>query len=194
MSRGAFTAEQTDALLAPIKDHRVYQTPQGHSHVAAYEITAHLSRMFGFGGWDKHIVSLDLIGERVSTDAKDNERFTVAYRCHMRLTIYDGDGVVAKVTEDVAIGDAENQWSFGDAHDMAAKSAVSGALKRCAKDLGDQFGLSLYAKGSTRALVRKIVGVSPVADDEAESEPVVPDAEALDPAAFDADDPGRPFD
>ena len=33
------TAQQTDALLAPIKPHRVLKT-QGQSHVAAFDVTA----------------------------------------------------------------------------------------------------------------------------------------------------------
>jgi Rad52/22 family double-strand break repair protein len=33
------------------------------------------------------------------------------------------------------------------------KNAVTYALKRCAKDWGDQFGLSLYNKGSLKALI-----------------------------------------
>ena len=31
-------------------------------------------------------------------------------------------------------------------------------VKRCAINLGDQFGLALYRKGATDALVRKVVG------------------------------------
>ena len=38
-----------------------------------------------------------------------------------------------------------NQASVGAAHDLAMKSAISQALKRCAANLGDQFGLSLYS-------------------------------------------------
>ena len=59
--------------------------------------------------------------------------------------------------EDVGTGEAINQPSRGDAHDLALKSAVSGALKRCAKDLGDQYGLGLYDKGSLEPTVRKVI-------------------------------------
>ena len=55
----------------------------------------------------------------------------------------------------------------GDAHDMAIKTAETQALKRAAINLGDQFGLSLYKKGSTGPLVRKIVGFVPAEQDGA---------------------------
>jgi hypothetical protein len=41
----------------------------------------------------------------------------------------------------------------GDVHDMAIKTAESQALKRCATNLGDQFGLSLYRNGSADPVV-----------------------------------------
>lgn len=175
MSRGRFTAEQVDVLLRPIKSSRVYQA-QGQSHVAAYDVTAHLSRMFGFDGWDKEIVSLELVRERLGHDTKtDKKGWYVTYRCVMRLTIYSPSGQVAKVIEEGATGSAANQPEYGDAHDLAMKNAISYAIKRCAKDLGDQFGLSLYGGGSQRALVVSVVPhnstdvdghIDEVADDE----------------------------
>ena len=64
-------------------------------------------------------------------------------------TIFDPDGNPVAVIEDAATGSAQNMPSPADAFDFAIKNAVSYALKRCAKDLGDQFGLSLYNKGQT---------------------------------------------
>jgi recombination DNA repair RAD52 pathway protein len=42
---------------------------------------------------------------------------------------------------------------LGDHHDNALKTAASDALKRCAINLGTQFGLGLYDKGSTAEVV-----------------------------------------
>jgi recombination DNA repair RAD52 pathway protein len=53
----------------------------------------------------------------------------------------------------VATGTAKNQPSRADAHDLALKAAVSGAEKRAAKALGNQFGLSLYNNGTTKSVV-----------------------------------------
>ena len=56
-----------------------------------------------------------------------------------------------------AAGDATNP-TLADAHDQAIKTAESQAFKRCAVNLGDQFGLSLYKNGSTDATVLDVVG------------------------------------
>lgn len=164
--RGNFTNDQRAMLLEPIQPFRV-QELDGISHLAAWDVTAHLNRMFGFEGWDKQILNLDVLYEHVGTrEVKYRERgeqktrtvaaCSVGYRCTMRLTIYDAEGNVVRQIEDAATGTAKNQRDLGDAHDLAIKSAVSYALKRCAKDLGDQFGLSLYNKGQESAVVQRV--------------------------------------
>ncbi len=153
--RGQFSSSQRNTLLMPIKPGRVSQA-QGMSHVEAYEVIAHLNRIFGFEGWDKEILACELLFETDSGN-EGRSKWTVAYKASMRLTVRDGDGVTVCIKEDVSVGDAQNQPSRADAHDLAMKSAVSTALKRCAKDLGDQYGLSLYAKGSMDALVKRVI-------------------------------------
>lgn len=148
--RGQLTEGQVEALLRPIKPHRVYQQ-QGQSYVAGWEIAAHLTRIFGFCGWEKEVLSLDLICEDGPKDGKKG--WTVTYRCVMRLTVLDQHRELLWRTEDAATGTGNNQPQRGEAHDLAAKNAVTYALKRCAKDLGDQFGLSLYNRGATDAVV-----------------------------------------
>ena len=163
--RGTLAPEQVEVLLRPIRSNRVL-TAQGQSHIPAYDVVAHLSRLFGFEGWDKEVLSIELVGERSHQSTKDGKPRTgwwVTYRCLMRLTIFDRHGRVVKVIEDGATGSSENQPSYGDAHDLAYKNAISYAIKRCAKDLGDQFGLSLYNRGSQKALVGKVLETS--ADD-----------------------------
>lgn len=147
-----FSKAQRNILLEPIKPHRVSKDGKGFSHVEAYEIKAHLNRLFGFEGWSTQIDSLTCIFE----DENDG-KWTVAYLCMMSLTLSSPEGEPVKASSDASTGDATNQRSRADAHDLAVKSAVSGALKRCATAAGDQFGLSLYAKGSMDPLVRKVV-------------------------------------
>lgn len=152
--------DQVEALLRPIKPQRVLKA-QNQSHVAAFDVIAHLNRVFGFGNWDKEVLSMDLVHEHMDPEAFGGKGkptrpgWWVTYRCLLRLTVRDPEGNRVCVLEDVATGSAQNMPSVGDAHDFAAKNAVSYAVKRCAKDLGDQFGLSLYNRGMTSALVGK---------------------------------------
>ena len=146
-----FTQEQIDVLRKDLAPGRVLKT-QGQSYLAAWDVRAHLTRIFGYGGWDFHVDSIDLV---YGND--EGPRWTVGYRCIGTLDIRDDDGRVVCSFSDAAVGGATNQPTAESAHDLAIKSAVSGALKRCAVNLGTQFGLSLYNQGETRDVVRVLV-------------------------------------
>jgi len=156
-----FTEAQVRVLRKDLAPSRVMHT-QGQSYLAAWDVRAHLTRIFGYGGWDYQVLALTEVETRMTGSiggkGDDRPRWSSVYRCTGRLTIRDPEGGYgAVIYEDASVGDSTNQVSPGDAHDLALKSAVSGALKRCAVNLGSQFGLSLYAGGSTRDVVRVLV-------------------------------------
>lgn len=140
------TPQQYSMLLAPLKRQRVGKNDKGHAHMEAWDIRRHLTRIFGFGGWSEEILTCELVQQIdiAPTSPTARTRYTVVYRATLRLTIRYVDGTVMAVFEDGACGDSSNQPKLGDAHDNAMKTALSQALKRCAVNLGDQFGLSLY--------------------------------------------------
>ncbi|WP_433793960.1 Rad52/Rad22 family DNA repair protein [Actinoplanes sp. CA-252034] len=168
------TAEQYEKLLDQLPQFRV-QNLRGQSHLEAWDVRRTLIRIFGFGGFDVETISCEQVaqlehapgtiqitkwvgGNKTSVPNADT-RWTVVYRAQVRLIIKAADGTVFARYEDGATGDSSNQPSLGDAHDMAMKTALSQALKRCAVNLGDQFGLSLYNGGKTNAVVnRTLVG------------------------------------
>lgn len=158
------TTPQLRLLLKPVNPNRVGKLPKtGLAHMEAWDIRRQLIRTFGFGGFDIETISLDLVAETSEVRRKKNREgveygdpytaWTVIYRAQVRLTVKDTDGRVLGRWEDGAVGDSSNQPSRGDAHDMATKTALSQGLKRCATNLGDQFGLSLYNNGSREAVV-----------------------------------------
>lgn len=148
---GHFTPEQHTQLLQPINPRRVLKDGKGMSHVSQQDVVAHLTRIFGFGNWGYEVLSLDCVFEQGRDDK--GLKYDVAYRALVRLTIYDANHNHVTIFEDASIGQGPN-LKRADAHDLAMKSAISTALKRCAKNLGDQFGLSLYNKGQQTALVK----------------------------------------
>ena len=150
------TQKQRDTLLAPVKADRVRRDNNGMSYLEGYEVVAHLNRLFGFEGWDKYVQDLKLVFED-SQDKNGRTGWYACYSCIVRLVIRDPGQNVMMVKEDAGTGEAQNQPQRAAAHDLAIKTAVTDALKRCAKDLGDQFGLSLYRKGSTDALVKVVI-------------------------------------
>ena len=175
------TGEQLDLLMRPLNGNRV-QEHKGQAHLEAWDVRRWLTRVFGFTGWKDEILSLDLVHQSVWpwVDGKGEpvpgkHRATVVYRVTLRLVVKDVHGRELNSWEDVATGEAINQASVGDAHDLAVKAAVSQALKRCAVNLGDQFGLSLYNDGGTAPVIVRTVG-----------HPSVPKPGAVQPAVEDA--------
>lgn len=166
---------QLAQLLKGINPVRVNRDPKGMSYVEAYEIRAHLTRIFGPLRWDevvtdqRQVFEAERVTDRLDKDGFPISKWTVCWYAHCTLTIRSTSGKVLATYGEGATGDAQNFPSRSDAHDMAVKTAASQALKRCAMNLGDQFGLSLYQKGSTRPLVQRTLIWDP--------------AEAVEPAA-----------
>lgn len=158
---------QTDQLLKGINPSRVGKDGKGFAHLEAWDVRAHLIRIFGFAQWSAELIEMEPIFE-TSIEKDGKTRWTVAYRATMRLTIFTG-GMEDAVYTEAAVGDSQNNPSRADAHDMAIKTAESQAFKRCAINLGDQFGLSLYNNGGTGSVVRAVLD----AEESREAEPSV---------------------
>ena len=183
VNRGRLTDQQTDFLLSRISRNRV-QMLRGMAHLEAWDVRRTLIRVFGFGGFSLETLALDLVAEREAQQGKQS-RWTVVYRAQVRLTVYDGDGATIGFWDDAAAGDAVNQKSLGDAHDQAMKTAVSQALKRCAVNLGDQFGLSLYNAGSADPVVIRSLAYMDDPVSQEEDVPVQPEPTPEEPRSVD---------
>lgn len=149
---GYLLPAQQEQLLKPINPARVHKDGRGFSHLEAWDIRAHLNRVFGFGRWSANVVDLQLVFEETG---KSEGRWNVCYRATVTLRIDSPEGWLLATYTEAAAGDATNYPSRAEAHDQAIKTAESQALKRAATNLGDQFGLSLYRDGSTQAVVGK---------------------------------------
>lgn len=173
---GRLTEQQVGFLLQPISNNRV-RNLRGMSHLEAWDVRRQLIRIFGFEGFTVETLSLELVHERGDQRKKKNSSetytaWTIVYRAQVRLTVKDKDGRPIVSFEDAAAGDAVNQPSVGDAHDLAMKTALSQALKRCAVNLGDQFGLSLYNDGSRDGVVMRSLAYMGEPVKESEDTPV----------------------
>ena len=150
------TPQQLQVLLNGIQPHRVSNL-DGMSYLEAWDIRAMLTRIWGFAGWSLLETSpTTLVYEQETTTKAGKPAWKVAYRANMALVVHGTEGDTSYAG--AAVGEAiMPDFKRGDAHDMAIKTAESQALKRCAMNLGDQFGLSLYNNGSLEAVIRKIV-------------------------------------
>jgi hypothetical protein len=147
-----FTAEQVSLLLKPIHPRRV-SVRDGMSYVEGYDIKAELNRVLGFGRWSVDILDQSLICETETKTSKGKDAWYVVYKTSLRLTVCAPDGSAVARYEESHVGESTHPVR-GEAHGNALTNSWTYALKRCATNLGDQFGLSLYGKGSMDALVR----------------------------------------
>lgn len=159
--RGRLDPDQIDQLLLAIDPRRVVDDGRGHAAVAGQDIKAHLTRIFGFGGWSHTITDRELMFcDPVPTpDGTPSWRFGVCWRVEVELRVYDRRGLL------VAVHHGGNMDTVYGAKGSAMQRAYTGAetlaLKRAATSLGDQFGLSLYDGGSLRPIVGGVLGHSP---------------------------------
>lgn len=154
MSGSYLSEKQVSVLLQPIHPKRVTQRKDnGMSHVEGYDIRAELNRVFGFGRWDAEVVDQVLLREAQVKMSTGGQGWNVVYRTRVRLTVKAPDGTPLSIQEATHVGENTHP-AFGESHGNAVTNSETYALRRCAINFGDQFGLSLYNKGSQAATVR----------------------------------------
>ena len=149
--------QQYEQLLKPLNPARVAKRSQAGrnlSYLEAWDVKAHLIRIFGFGNWSWDVKTAELAFE----EKNEKGQWNVGYKVVGVLTVPGMmDNWGATYTE-AAVGSATLPQR-GEAHDMAIKTAESDALKRAAINLGTQFGLSLYNNGSLRDVIGKTLDI-----------------------------------
>lgn len=174
-AQSPLTIEQYEALRRPLNGTRIAkrtQSGQQLSYLEAWDVKAHLTRVFGYGGWSFDIIETRLIGVLdVTVGQQNREGWEPMWYARGTLVIPQlgcsyTEGAVGSATGSRAGGGG----GLGDLHDNALKQAASDALKRCAISLGTQFGLSLYNSGATHDVVKGTL-VKPVGYVEPEADP-----------------------
>lgn len=151
------TSEQLKELQKPIDKDRVKIDQQkGFSYLEAWDVRRTMNRIFGFANWSADVRVMEHVAEREVTMRNGKAGWNVIYRAECVLSLGTPFENGASYTE-WAAGDSTHPVLY-EAHDQAIKTAASQAFKRCAMNLGDQFGLSLYNNGSTEATVAETVG------------------------------------
>jgi Rad52/22 family double-strand break repair protein len=158
------TKQQVDLLLKQIHSKRVL-TRANMAYVEAHDIKAELNRVFGFANWCSDVQEQHMIFEDEVTMGNNKHGWNVAYRSLVRLTICALDGTYLASYTEGHVGDSTHPVR-SEAHGNALTNSESYALKRCAVMLGDQFGLSLYNKGSLAPIVRWTLQAPPEETEE----------------------------
>jgi DNA repair and recombination protein RAD52 len=157
-----FTKPNLDRLTQPIGASRVKSRSGGRggtlSYIEAHDAIRTANEIFGIGGWFYTVEELTPLGEPEPVTKDNRKGFRAGYRAVVKVTIpgvppamNQAGGLASQrptVTfSDVGYGDSiEYTGSYITVQELAMKEAVSDGVKRALKNLGDQFGLSLYDK------------------------------------------------
>jgi hypothetical protein len=146
------TIRQRNGLIGNLRKDRVKHKQDNAklSYLESWDVIATLIKVFGYGGFSSEMLDSTVL--KVETDVPKPGGGTTNFRatvmCTVKLTIHQTGAVY---TEAAAASQSGSQ--IGEVVDFALKTAESDALKRAARFLGTQFGLSLYNDGDLTDVV-----------------------------------------
>jgi len=139
-----FIDKQMQVLKYDIEPSRIKSRTKGNislAYLEGFDLMETANKIFGHGNWSYAITSLD----QVSQETNSNQNIVICYKAVVKLTVYSLDHSKHISKEDVGFGTGISKM-LADAHEGGAKEAVTDAIKRAMRSLGNQFGNSLYDK------------------------------------------------
>lgn len=139
-----FDKNQLAILTQELDSNRIKTREKGNinlSYIEGFDVIDTANKVFGFGNWSYSISKLD----QVSQEVNQNQNNVVCYKAVVQIQIYNINHTLDVNRQDVGFGTGVAK-SLADAHEGAAKEAVTDAIKRCFRSFGNQFGNSLYDK------------------------------------------------
>ena len=140
-----FNDKQLQVLNYELDSSRIKTREKGNislSYIEGHDVIETANRIFGYGNWSYTITKL----EQVSQEQNHNKNVVICYKAVVRIIAQDISHTKEIEREDVGFGSGVAK-TLSDAHEGAAKEAVTDALKRAMRTFGNQFGNSLYDKG-----------------------------------------------
>jgi DNA repair and recombination protein RAD52 len=144
-----FNEEQTKLLNQELASTRIKTRSKGNvnlSYLEGFDIIETANRVFGFGNWDYAISKL----ETVSQEINQNQNHVICYKAVVQVLVHNDTHSQDVSREDVGFGTGIAK-TLADAHEGAAKEAITDSIKRAMRSFGNQFGNSLYNKSRTQA-------------------------------------------
>lgn len=175
----SLTVKQFETLSRPLNRARVAKRSQGGkqlSYLEAWDVKAHLIRVFGYCNFDAELIDYGMVAVRDYVGNGEKPMTEAIWHARVRLIVRDPEGNTLATYTEGAVGSASGPENMiSEQHDNALKTAESDALKRCAINLGNQFGLSLYDDGTTADVIKGTVVTpegweppKPVTDEQAQ--------------------------
>ena len=143
-----FTAEQVEALAAPLDRSRISSREQGRGRVnylQSWVVINEANRIFGFDGWQRQTLSSRCVSQAERLIGRDQKPgWGVTYTARVRISVQAGSRGLL-IREGTGAGHGIDT-DLGLAHESAIKEAETDAMKRALVTFGNPFGLALYDK------------------------------------------------
>ena len=139
-----FNENQLKILNEELNSSRIKTREKGNvslSYIEGHDVIETANKVFGFGNWSYSISKL----EHVSQEQNQNQNHVICYKAVVQVLVHSENHTLDVSREDVGFGTGVAKTQ-ADAHEGAAKEAVTDALKRAMRSFGNQFGNSLYDK------------------------------------------------
>jgi len=139
-----FNDKQNQVLAYELDSSRIKSRSKGNinlSYLEGFDIIETANRIFGYGNWDYNISKL----EQVSQETNHNQNSVICYKAIIKVVVHDLQHTKEISREDVGFGTGIAK-TLADAHEGAAKEAITDGIKRTLRSFGNQFGNSLYDK------------------------------------------------
>jgi hypothetical protein len=155
----AWPEEIVEELRKPLDPNRVRRREgrgsTKYEYLAGHDVKRRANEIFGFGNWGHTIAEQVEIGAVEVKSREGKEGWHVAYRCVVRVWVRHAGGLFE--THGSGYGDGVEYTPAArlTACELALKESETDALKRAFTDLGDQFGLILYAKDDEKKRVAR---------------------------------------
>lgn len=143
-----FNDKQKALLVKELDVNRVKSRSKGNinlSYLEGFDVIDMANKIFGYGNWSYSISNLS----HVSQEINQKENVVICYKALVSLCVYNIEHTNHISREDVGFGTGIAK-TLADAHESAAKEAVTDSLKRALRSFGNQFGNSLYDKSKNR--------------------------------------------
>jgi DNA repair and recombination protein RAD52 len=166
-----FSKEQLETLNSELESNRVRNRSKGNvtlSYLEGFDILETANSIFGFGNWSYKITTL----EQVSQEYNQNENVVLCYKAIVEVKVFNSTHDKFIQREDVGFGTGIAKTQ-ADAHEGAAKEAVTDALKRAMRSFGNQFGNSLYDKTKNHQANNESIPSKPQQTNYRQSSPTV---------------------
>ena len=166
-----FDKKQLDILNQELDISRIKTREKGNislSYIEGFDVIDTANLIFGYGNWSYSISKL----EQVSQEQNQNQNQVICYKAIVQVLVHSENHTLDVSREDVGFGTGVAKTQ-ADAHEGAAKEAVTDALKRAMRSFGNQFGNSLYDKTKNHQANNESIPSKPQQTNYRQSSPTV---------------------